>query len=110
MATNEKMDKGAVALEPMNSTDPHDMLRAAPKVRIRIHQTGRLGDSADVQAGVNGIIFQMKRGVDILVPEPIMRVLENAVQTVYQWVTRDDGSMYQSRHEVQVYPFTRVYD
>ncbi len=110
--TTEKMDKALpieAQPETFNPHDPRDWLRTAPKAKIRIHQTGRPGESPNVQVGVNGTMFLIQRGVDVLVPEPVMRVLETAVQTVYQWIARDDGSLQSQAHQVQAYPFTRLF-
>ncbi len=89
------------------SSDPHDSLRNAPRAKIRVHKTG-LPNERDVYVGVNGVGFQIPRGVDVEVPLPVMRVLEDAMQTVHQWQKAPDGSLMEVKTAVQSYPFTRI--
>jgi len=51
-----------------------------------------------VQIGINGTIFAVKRGVEVHLPEPYLKVLEQAVQTLY------DPKTMETRH-VHAYPF-----
>ena len=88
--------------------DPRDTLRSAPKVKIKVHKTG-LPNERDVYVGVNGVGFQIQRGEEVDVPVPVMKVLENAVQTVHQWKKAPDGSLLEVKTEVQAYPFTRLH-
>ena len=90
------------------SDDPYDALRRAPKVTIKVHKTGRPDESSDVYVGVNGIGFQIQRGVEVTVPEPVLKVLENAVQTVYAEAKTPDGKSELKAMSVQAYPFTRI--
>ena len=90
-----------------NDKDPQDMLRKAPKVKIKIHRTHAGPETDDVYVGVNGIGFQIQRGVDVEVPEPVMKVLEDAVQTVYhKAVLLGKGVLVPN--QVPAYPFTRL--
>ena len=89
------------------STDPHDVLRAAPKVKIKIHRTGNPNEAPDVYVGVNGVGFQIKRGETVEVPEPVAKALENAIQTVYT-ETKEDGKVVLKPNAVPAYPFTRL--
>lgn len=88
--------------------DPHDALRAAPKVTIKIHKTGRPDESSDVYVGVNGVGFQIQRGMEVTVPEPVLKVLEDSIQTVYSEVNTADGKSELKAVSVQAYPFTRI--
>lgn len=85
--------------------NPKDALDAAPRVKIRIHKTGDKNEQKQVYVGVNGVGYLIKRGEDVDVPEPVMRVLENAVQTVYDY---DDDKGMLVRRDALAYPFTRV--
>lgn len=85
--------------------NPKDALDAAPKVRIRIHKTGDKNEQKQVYVGVNGVGYLIKRGEDVDVPEPVMRVLEDAVQTVYDY---DDDQGMLVKRDALAYPFTRV--
>ena len=98
----------AVLAQPdLVPTDPRDVLRIGPKVKIKIHKTG-LQTERDVYVGVNGVGFQIQRGEEVDVPLPVMKVLEDAVQTVYQWKKAPDGSLTEVKTAVQAYPFTRL--
>lgn len=105
---NTEMSKPAPPPVVVTSDDPHDLLRQAPKVTIKVHKTGRQDESADVFVGVNGIGFQIQRGVEVTVPEPVLKVLEDAVQTVYVAHVGADGKTELKSTPVQAYPFTRV--
>lgn len=41
--------------------------------------------------GVNGVVYQIRRGEEVEVPESVVAVLRNAVATRYVKVTRSDG-------------------
>lgn len=84
---------------------PLEELRAAPKVKIRIHKTGDKSERADVLAGVNGVLYSMRRGEDVEVPEPVAKVLETAVQTLYEF---DEEKGERRERQAQAYPFTYV--
>lgn len=82
---------------------PRAELDAAPRVKIRVHKTGDRNEQKYVFVGVNGVNYQIERGKDVDVPFPVMRVLQDAVQTI--WEQNDDlGSL--ERREAQSYPFT----
>jgi hypothetical protein len=85
--------------------DPKAELDKAPKVLIRIHKTGDKNEQKQVYVGVNGIGYLIKRGEDVLVPEPVMRVLEDAVQTVYDY---DDDAGALVKRDALAYPFTKL--
>ena len=57
--------------------------------------------------GVNGVGFQIQRGVEVEVPEPIMRALEDAIQTVYHKAIVA-GKEVLVPSQVPAYPFTRL--
>jgi hypothetical protein len=84
---------------------PLDALRAAPKVKIRIHKTGDRNERGDVFVGVNGINYQIQRGEDVTVPEPVAKVLETAIQTLYEF---DPETRARAQRQAQAYPFTYV--
>lgn len=92
----------------VQNNDPHDLLRAAPKVTIKVHKTGRPDESSDVFVGVNGIGYQIQRGVEVTVPEPVLKVLEDSVQTVFVPHQLPDGKVELKATPVQAYPFTRI--
>lgn len=95
----------AVVDAALAAFDPHDALRRAKRVKIRVHKTGHPNESEDIYVGVNGVRYQIKRGEVVEVPEPVMLNLKDAVRTVYKWVTDADGEMRQDPSYVQAYPF-----
>ncbi len=113
MATSQTVptapDKGVLlnARPDVDEKDPHEVLRKAPKVKIKIHRTGAGPESDDVYVGVNGVGFQIKRGVEVEVPEPVMKNLEDAIQTVYHKAVVD-GKEVLVPSQVPAYPFTRL--
>lgn len=105
---NSEVSKLAPPPVAVTSEAPHDLLRAAHKVTIKVHKTGRQDESADVFVGVNGVGYQIQRGVEVTVPEPVLKVLEDAVQTVYVARVGADGKTELKPQPVQAYPFTRI--
>jgi hypothetical protein len=108
MATLNLQKEEPVNVAVLANLDPHDALRRAPKVKIRVHKTGQPNESQDVYVGVNGIGFQIKRGEEVTVPEPVMLVLKDAVRTVFRWVVDADGTLRQEGADVLAYPFDRL--
>lgn len=104
MSLSKAVNESPVIL-PAAQVNPRDALDAAPKVKIRIHKTGDKNEQKQVYVGVNGVGYLIKRGEDVLVPEPVMRVLEDAVQSVYDY---DDDKGMLVKREALAYPFTRV--
>lgn len=51
---------------------------------IVIHQGEGAAGREDVTVGVNGVMFNIKRGKPVDVPAEVVHVLENAVTTVYE--------------------------
>lgn len=93
----------------MVQANPKDELDAAPRVWIRVHKTGDRNEQKQVYVGVNGVGYLIRRGVNVEVPEPVVRVLEQAVQTVFD-VEADESGLVNAlvRREALAYPFTRL--
>jgi hypothetical protein len=53
-------------------------LDALPKVKIKIPISEQNPKDLDVTVQINGYTYQMKRGVEISVPEPVKELLANA--------------------------------
>lgn len=68
---------------------------------IHIHKSSDDTGADQVFVSVNGKSFLIKRGEDVEVPEPVVEVLKNAVET-HGYQDRDGN--YHTR-EVQAYPF-----
>lgn len=70
------------------------------KFRLTVHKSGE--DKAPmIQVGVNGKIWHIKKGVEVIVPESVVEVLRNAIKDVY---TQEGGTLVQS--ELHSYPFS----
>lgn len=78
---------------------------AAPRIKIRVHKTGDRNEMKYVFVGVNGVGYQIERGVEIDVPEPVVSVLENAVQTL--WEYEEEKKTLVPRQALS-YPLTRL--
>lgn len=102
----EKDKAPALAMEQGRELSALEALKAAPKVKIRIHKTGDRNEQTDVYVGVNGIGYQIRRGVDVEVPEPVAKVLEDATQTIYEF---DEETQTRTLREAQAYPFTYLH-
>lgn len=82
---------------------PREELDAAPRVLIRVHKTGDRNEQKHVYVGINGVGYQIERGKDIAVPEPVMLNLRDSVQTVWEY---DESQNTLVSREAQAYPFT----
>lgn len=72
--------------EEINSVE---VIRKAPKVRIIIDQQENHEGMNDVRLGLNGYVINIKRGVEVAIPEPFIHILENAKYTIIS--KSDDG-------------------
>jgi hypothetical protein len=61
------------------------------RVALLIHEQDGLAGSDDVFVGVNGRGYQIKRGVEVLVPPEVVEVLNNAIITHFE--PDKDGGM-----------------
>ena len=62
----------------------HDAELSGEKVNIIIHeQDGDTGREA-VFASVNGVAYQIPRGIECAVPVEVLHVLDNSVQKIYE--------------------------
>lgn len=82
-----------------------EMLKAAPKVKIRVHETGDPNERKDVYVGVNGVGYMIRRGENVEVPVPVAKVLETSIQEVYEF---DGEGRHMTSRNAQKYPFTYV--
>lgn len=81
-------------------------LQRAPKVTIMVNDRRGEEESDDVFVGVNGVNFQIQRGVEVEVPLPVAMVLENAKQTVYETRKSPEGRTIMIERIVSAYPFS----
>ncbi len=80
-ATKEKATKAATSKSTAAAKEAG--LNGDRKV-ILIHQGEGTAGREDVVVGVNGVMFNIKRGKPVDVPVEVVHVLENAVTTVYE--------------------------
>ncbi len=73
-----------------------------PKRRmLTIHASGDEAGQNAVEVGVNGVVYQIPRGVPCAVPEEVIGVLENAQISIYKTI---DGET--KEHLVPRFAFT----
>lgn len=75
-AAEAKAAKGSVAASDAGLT--------GNRKTIVIHQGEGAAGRDDVQVGVNGVMFNIKRGKPVDVPVEVVHVLENAVTKIYE--------------------------
>lgn len=69
---------------PEAESDGYEHPSKEKRVKLTIHeQEGTVGKQ-DVSVSVNGYAYQVKRGVEVEVPESVVNVLEDAVMTVFE--------------------------
>ncbi len=81
--------------------------RKARRFRVIVNEGGEK-EPDHVFVGVNGVGFKIQRGTEVVVPESVVHVLQNAVQTL--WVKRKDenGREYMEPRRVQRFPFSNL--
>lgn len=78
-AKTPRNTKGAATLLGLENDDP----TKSRKVKIRIPKTSDPLATKDVTISVNGRTILIQRGVDVVIHEPYLLALENAVKTSY---------------------------
>lgn len=81
------------------------MLKAQPKVRIVIDQTGDESAPKRVFVGVQGIGFWIERGKPVDVPQAVVNVLRESVKTLYRMEEDERGNKVMVGRDVPAYPF-----
>ena len=79
----EKTDKSVLTDAQIEKVtiDTGKLLAAQPKRTVRLHQTTPPDKPLpDETVCINGYIFQIKRGVDVQVPQSVYDVLEQAAR------------------------------
>lgn len=103
---NEDDDDDEIEAEaPRALTADEIAKRDARTVRLIIaKQTGVPGGDEDVPLGVNGSFMVVRRGIQQDVPMPFFRVLEAAVQDIYEPL--ENGGISAIPNKVPLYPYT----
>lgn len=70
------------------------------KVKILAYE----GETGDVDLGVNGHLIRVKRGVEVILDEAYVHVLQNSVVDT----VREDENSVRHGHQFQRYPFTAM--
>ena len=90
--------------------DPNDSsekgVQRAPKVKIIVHNQEGVEATSFVKVQVNGVMFAIPREQVVLVPQPVVDDLKNAVKTEY--IPGDDGrgNVVLVERETRRFPFT----
>lgn len=84
----QKIEKLAVDSVPLQVHVERTANTVEPMYELMIHEQEGDHGNDDVAVSVNGRAYVIKRGHKVVVPESILHVLNNAVQTVF---TRDAG-------------------
>lgn len=74
------------------------------KINIPVVETNDKSGQADVFVGVNGRNWQIRRGVDAVIPARVMEALMNAAGTRVQHDHLPDGSVEESSSSFQRFP------
>jgi hypothetical protein len=90
--------------------DPDDAsekgVQRAPKVKIIVHNQEGVEATAFVKVQVNGVMFAIPREQAVVVPQPVVEALRNAVKTEH--IPGDDGrgNVVLVERETRRFPFT----
>ncbi len=98
---NEKVDRESAAqLADLNRL---------PKATILVHERHDENEPEDVLVGVNGVMFQLQRGVEVEVPLPVAMVLEDNKRTMYEFKRDREGrTVEMTERQVPPYPFAWI--
>lgn len=105
MSTDIDIDdssKTAAAPEPRKPRQA----KAGGMVRIVVPKTER--NVSDVYVNANFRAYQIKRGVEVDVPQAVCDALDNARETRYFEESGPDGRKHMVAQEVLSYPYQRV--
>lgn len=81
-ATPTAVAKATVAAKTVKTTGGGDASLSGVKKTLEIYaKDGEDGDQ-DVLVGLNGVMYQIKRGETVEVPEEVLFILRNAITTV----------------------------
>lgn len=81
-------------------------LRKEKKVKIRIFENK--DHPSRIPVGVNGVMFTIKPGAVVEVPESVVGVLENAITTTYSQVYDDRGEPKTIARRQRTFDFERI--
>lgn len=84
-----------------------DVASVEKRVRIKILAT-QDGDNSDVFLGVNGFTMMIRRGEEVAIPQSFIDVLNNSVIDTTTQETREDGTKFSRRVQIQRYPYIMV--
>lgn len=87
---DEAADETTIEAIPTDKAAPvevkgtnHDDQLCGDKVRIEISEGQDDQGKEDVLVQINGYAYQIKRGVEVIVPTEVLHILENASMTIY---------------------------
>ena len=101
---------GANSTPPAPGGDTKKPVESKPKAEkyfvISIGTTNDPMGDVDAQVGVNGRMWRIRRGYAVAVPESVVEVLKNGVQTRYfETKNKHTGEVEQVARKVRTYPF-----
>jgi hypothetical protein len=105
LGTEEKVDhtRGSAAQATMSV---QEILRKEPKVGLFIHlQEGQEGKE-DVRIGIDGYVFNVKRGFWVDVPQSVIKNLETCTYTIVSQVEDGQGGTNETRTEVPRFSYS----
>ncbi len=84
------------------------IIAAGDRCTITIHTHPDPAQNFPVRVSVNGIVWELARGVPHIVPACVVEVLDQAKVGHWTKVVGEDGNPRHERHEYLVYPYTLV--
>jgi len=103
-ADGEVPDEALILNQLMGAAEE---IRNAKKVRVIMHNQEGSDGNQPVFVAVNGMGYSIPREVPVIIPEPVLKALEDAVETKY-FREEKDGQFFgpiQERH-VRRFPFS----
>jgi superfamily II helicase len=91
-AVDSMLDKITQEATTVMAAAGYDKAAAQPEKRVKIiieEQDNHEGHQ-EVRVGVNGKVYQIQRGKEVSVPESVVSILRNAIQT--KIIQQPDGS------------------
>ncbi len=98
-------------LEMETPVSTRGLLSNQPKVRIIVHETDDKSAPRECFVGINGYPFHIRRGVEVEVPEDVVKILAESKRTVYtpkQVVIGGVSTLKNVAQEVLAFPYSRV--
>lgn len=98
------------SVQTVSPAKPAEATSKVKRKRIMIHKTGDKTGADDVILGVNGRMYQIKRGMEVDVPASVVEVLKNAVEDRFEYHAdpRLPGGGEMVKRQALAYPFSVI--